>query len=98
MKKVIYILTFLLGAFSMAQSQSLFDEGNDLYNNGKYTEAIQKYEAILNNGQHSAEIYFNLGNANYKLNKIAPSIFYHQEICSNHLYYKDPVEVYLLQG
>ena len=57
----------------------LFEEGNTLYNDGKYSEAIVKYEAILKEGQHSTEVYFNLGNAHYKLNNIAPSIFYYEK-------------------
>lgn len=79
MKKVLYILTFITSVLGSAQNQSLFEEANDLYNNGKYSEAIQKYEAILNNGEHSSEVYFNLGNSHYKLNNIAPSIFYYEK-------------------
>ncbi len=79
MKKVLYILTFLFCTISVAQNNPLFDEANTFYNNGKYTEAIQKYEAVLNSGQHSADLYFNLGNAHYKLNHIAPSIYYYEK-------------------
>ena len=79
MKQLLYILTFLFCTFSVAQNNALFDEANTFYNNGKYAEAIQKYEAVLTSGQHSAEVYFNLGNAHYKLNHIAPSIFYYEK-------------------
>ncbi len=34
---------------------------------------------ILDKGEHSAELYFNLGNAYYKLNQIAPSIYYYEK-------------------
>ncbi len=63
----------------MAQSKSSFEEGNTLYSDGKYNEAIEKYEEVLNSGLHSAEVYFNLGNAHYKLNRIAPSIYYYEK-------------------
>lgn len=79
MKQVLYIITFLFCTITVAQNNALFDEANTFYNNGKYTEAIQKYEAILKTGQHSAEVYFNLGNAYYKLNHIAPSIYYYEK-------------------
>ena len=79
MKKFFYILTILFCTISFAQNNVLFDEANTFYNNGKYSEAIQKYEAVLNSGQHSAELYFNLGNAHYKLNNIAPSIYYYEK-------------------
>ncbi len=79
MKKVLYILTFLFCTITVAQNNALFDEANTFYNSGKYTEAVQKYEAVISSGQHSSEIYFNLGNAHYKLNHIAPSIYYYEK-------------------
>jgi tetratricopeptide (TPR) repeat protein len=81
MKKtlVFYILTLLLTSNLLSQNKQLFDEGNTLYSDGKYQEAIDKYQAVLDSGVHSAEVYFNLGNAHYKLNHIAPSIFYYEK-------------------
>ncbi|HNQ27943.1 MAG TPA: tetratricopeptide repeat protein, partial [Aquaticitalea sp.] len=38
-----------------------------------------KYETILKDGKQSAELYFNLGNAHYKLDHIAPSIYYYEK-------------------
>ncbi|MGB6267678.1 MAG: SH3 domain-containing protein, partial [Olleya sp.] len=43
------------------------------------SEAITKYESILDTKQHSADLYYNLGNAHYKLNNIAPSIYYYEK-------------------
>ncbi|WP_452230429.1 MULTISPECIES: tetratricopeptide repeat protein [unclassified Lacinutrix] len=79
MKQLIYILFLLLSTLSVAQSNTLFEEGNTLYNEGKFSEAITKYESILDAKKHSASLYFNLGNAHYKLNNIAPSIFYFEK-------------------
>ncbi|WP_405574140.1 tetratricopeptide repeat protein [Winogradskyella sp. Asnod2-B02-A] len=76
------IIILLMCCFSMtgfSQNDTVFNEANTLYNNGKYAEAIDKYESILDTNQHSAELYFNLGNANYKLNNIAPSIYYYEK-------------------
>jgi tetratricopeptide (TPR) repeat protein len=72
MKKLLYIL-LLLSQISWAQSA--FEQGNDLYRKGNYAEAIKRYESILKEGQESAELYFNMGNAYYKLNKTAPAIY-----------------------
>lgn len=79
MKKTIYILIFFISVVTFSQNQSLFEKANALYNDGKYAEAIDDYTAILETGNHSAELYFNLGNANYKLNNIAPSIYYYEK-------------------
>ncbi|WNH14148.1 tetratricopeptide repeat protein [Thalassobellus suaedae] len=79
MKQLIYIILFLLSFSGFSQNHALFDKANALYNEGKYAEAIDNYSAILKSGNHSAELYFNLANANYKLNNIAPSIYYYEK-------------------
>ena len=30
-------------------------------------------------GKHSADLYYNLGNANYRLNKVAESVYYFEK-------------------
>lgn len=51
-----------------------FIRANQLYLDGSYEEAIIVYEKVLNSGYHSAALYYNLGNAYYRSNKIPPSI------------------------
>ncbi|MEN3323630.1 tetratricopeptide repeat protein [Mariniflexile soesokkakense] len=79
MKKLFYILSFLFSFVLFAQNEVIFEQANALYNAGKYGEAIDKYKTILDTKNHSAELYFNLGNAHYKLNNIAPSIYYYEK-------------------
>ena len=79
MKITTYILTLLVGVLAFAQNDQLFEEGNSLYNDVSYTAALEKYQAILESGEHSAELYFNIANAHYKLNNIAPSIYYFEK-------------------
>ncbi|MEP3837546.1 MAG: tetratricopeptide repeat protein [Algibacter sp.] len=79
MKKILYILSLLLSFGIFAQNQTVFEKANNLYNQGKYAEAIDNYSMILDTEKHSAELYFNLANAHYKLNNIAPSIFYYEK-------------------
>ncbi|WP_299394583.1 tetratricopeptide repeat protein [uncultured Gelidibacter sp.] len=79
MKHFVYILTFLIGTLGFGQNEALFEQANDLYNKGDFEQAISKYEAIIDAGEHSAAVYFNLGNAHYKLNHIAPSIYYYEK-------------------
>ncbi|WAC00891.1 tetratricopeptide repeat protein [Lacinutrix neustonica] len=78
MKKVIYIFLFFCGLLS-AQNEVLFDQANTLYNEGKFVEALDKYETILKGDNHSAALYFNMANTHYKLNHIAPSIYYYEK-------------------
>ncbi|MGB5419524.1 tetratricopeptide repeat protein [Algibacter sp.] len=79
MKKLLYILSFLFSFGILAQNQTLFEKANALYNEGKYAEAIDDYRSILETGKHSADLYYNLANAHYKLNNIAPSIYYYEK-------------------
>ncbi len=72
MKKFIYLLLLLSQPF---WGQSGFQKGNQLYQKGNYEKAIVAYESILKSGQESSDLYYNLGNSYYKLNKAAPAIF-----------------------
>lgn len=79
MKRHVFVFIFLLSTFGFGQNTALFEKGNSLYNQGQYEEAIDVYKTILETKTHSAELYYNLGNAYYKLNKVAPSIFYFEK-------------------
>ena len=79
MKQLFYIFFVLVSTTSFAQNETLFDQANTFYNEGNYTEALDKYMAVLDSGEHSAELYFNIANAHYKLNHIAPSIYYYEK-------------------
>ncbi|AOW08624.1 tetratricopeptide repeat protein [Flavobacterium gilvum] len=76
MKNIFYILLLTTQVFF---GQSGFKKGNDLYQNAKYAEAAQAYEAVLEGNQESAELYFNLGNCYYKLHQIAPAIYNYEK-------------------
>ncbi len=79
MRNILFIVSFLFSSLLWPQNETIFNQANTLYNEGKYAEAIDKYTTILKSGKHSAELYFNLGNANYKLNNIAHSIYYYEK-------------------
>ena len=79
MRITINILIFFCVMLSFGQNKSSFDRANELYNEGNYTEAIELYQSILDTEVHSSELYYNLANAHYKLNHIAPSIYYYEK-------------------
>ena len=55
--------------------ENLFYEGNTHMIAENYHDAVQVYETILNLGYKSSELYYNLGNAYYRLNFIGQSIW-----------------------
>ena len=76
MKNIVYLFLFITQVF-FAQS---FEKGNAMYQRGNYQEAIQAYEGVIKeNKQESAELYFNLANSYYKLNKVAPAIYNYEK-------------------
>lgn len=79
MKKFCNILFLLIGLLVTAQENALFNNATAAYNDGDYEKAIGFYNSILEEGQHSASLYFNLGNSYYKLNDIAQSIYYYEK-------------------
>ena len=79
MRVVLILFIICFSSLGFSQANDAFEKANSLYNDGKYAEAIDNYKSILNSGVHSSELYFNLGNAHYKLNNIAPSIFYYEK-------------------
>ena len=79
MKKILIILLLVQGLGATAQNEAVFNNATTAYNEGQYEKAIENYLEILEKGQHSAELYFNLGNCYYKLNQIAPSIYYYEK-------------------
>ncbi len=57
-----------------ANLDSLLLAANSSYTSGKYDDAVKAYEAILYQGYESDQVYFNLGNAYFKLKNIPASI------------------------
>ncbi|MDG2371764.1 MAG: tetratricopeptide repeat protein [Flavobacteriaceae bacterium] len=79
MKNSIYIvLLFFKIGFSQT-SALLFEKGNELYNKGEFELAINEYNKILENDIHSNELYFNMANCYYRLNRVAESNYYFEK-------------------
>ena len=79
-RKSIFIIVCLVCCFrGLGQSEVLFQKATEAYNTGEYQKAIDLYSDILENGKHSAELYFNLGNCHYKLDEIGPSIYFYEK-------------------
>ncbi len=81
MKKLIILCCFFFSGsiFSQTENELNFKSAVELYNNGNYNEAVNLFIEIINNGEHSDALYFNLGNSYYKLNDIPNSIYYFEK-------------------
>jgi tetratricopeptide (TPR) repeat protein len=64
-----------VGGFATGEdARSTFDQGNRLYEEGKFAEAAAAYEKILQGGRSSPAVYFNLGNALFKSGRVGRAI------------------------
>jgi len=80
MKNIVYIIVFFfIGTVFGQEPDALFKKATQAYNDGNYEIAIENYKQILEQDQVSAALYYNLANAHYKLNHVAPSIYYYEK-------------------
>jgi tetratricopeptide (TPR) repeat protein len=82
MRKLINILCLLLIFTDLVSSQAVdtyFKQGNKAYSEGNYQNAVDDYLKVIAGGVESGEVFFNLGNAYYKLNQIGRSILYYEK-------------------
>ncbi len=82
MKKLLFI-SFILqisAVFLTAKSSDHYYnialQGNQQYEAGNYDSALTLYSSLVNANFSSANLYYNLGNTHYKLNELAPAIYY----------------------
>jgi len=79
-KFLLVVVTFILSSTTQTQkTELLFKAGNEHYAQGRFQEAIDAYKTILDLKVESAAVYFNLANAHYKLNNIAPTVYYYEK-------------------
>jgi len=95
MKKIIFIICILC-SINIKADDSLFINANKDYANESYSEAIKKYESIINSNLESAELYYNLGNCYYKTEQIHKAIYYYEKTLKYNSDFNDASENILL--
>lgn len=83
MKRIIMIIILgwsLTGGLLMAiGNDSLYHNGNALYEEGNYEEALGIYHQLVQEGKESADLYYNMGNAAYRSNSIGYAVLYYEK-------------------
>lgn len=75
---LLFGLLWLSSSVSAATTDELFQQGNSFYEAGKYAEAISAYQQILDSGLRNGYVYYNLGNALLKQNRIGEAILQYE--------------------
>lgn len=74
MRHKLYIVLIAIMATVLPLQGATMAEADKLYTAGNYSEAAAQYQSILETGKESADLYYNLGNAYYRMGKIADAI------------------------
>jgi tetratricopeptide (TPR) repeat protein len=86
MKKIsIYIIllcTALFASFEAKATPNALEQweiGNKAYVDGRYSEAVEAYNSILESGKYSMKLYYNLANAYFKLGEMGKAILFYNK-------------------
>ena len=56
-----------------------FDQGNEFYRLGQYSEAVETYHQAIDGGFTSGALLYNLGNAYFRLDELGQAIRYYEK-------------------
>ena len=81
MRKYIYIAALLVLSLHVFadENMAIIEKANQQYSKELYNEAITLYEQVIESGLESYELYYNLGNAYFKVNDIPSAILYYEK-------------------
>ncbi|MDB6109938.1 MAG: tetratricopeptide repeat protein [Pedosphaera sp.] len=71
---MVFLLLLAVGPIRAADLSASFEQANKLYEEGKFAAAVDAYNTLLETGRASTAIYFNRGNAFFKLGQVGRAI------------------------
>jgi len=77
--KIILLMIFISLSIAKADVKSVMQKGNVYYKNNQYQLAIDEYDKLIKQGYEGTSLYYNLGNAHYRLGKIGYAILYYEK-------------------
>ncbi|MFH1760928.1 MAG: tetratricopeptide repeat protein [bacterium] len=83
--KILLSVMIFLGIFCIAinpvralSSEQIFSQANQAYAEGDYSRGAKLYQEIINQGRENGNIYYNLGNAYFKLGQKGKALVNYQ--------------------
>lgn len=73
------LLALVTSTFANEELSVVFKKGNEAYSNEQFQKADSLYSIIESEGYYSSELFFNMGNTNYKLENIPETIYYYEK-------------------
>ncbi|MBO4774326.1 MAG: tetratricopeptide repeat protein, partial [Bacteroidales bacterium] len=68
----------LAGPVMAGSDGELWQEANDAYRRKDYGTAVSLYEKLIANEAVSADLYYNMGNACYRLNRLGEALLWYE--------------------
>jgi len=80
MRFISLLFLILIPIFILAQdNETVFNAANEDYKNGQFDPAITKYLQILESGEVSPSLHFNLGNSYYKKGELGYAVLHYEK-------------------
>ncbi len=77
--KILLLYIFILLTAAKADVNSAMQKGNELFKNKQYQLAIDEYDKLIKQGYEGTSLYYNVGNAHYRLGKVGYAILYYEK-------------------
>lgn len=79
MKRILYLILFLIPALSFANVQDEMSRAEALYEQQNYDSVLCIYKTLIDQDYESADLYYNLANAYFKKNELAYAILFYEK-------------------
>jgi tetratricopeptide (TPR) repeat protein len=76
---VILSLAFSVKVYAQQDAERWFEQANAAYNAGSYDTALMLYDQVVATELESVPLYFNMGNAYYKMREYPMAIYYYEK-------------------
>lgn len=73
------LLSIFVWNFANASENETWDLANEHFSNQEFKKAIEQFKVLEDSGFVSANLFYNLGNAYFKTNRIGKSILYYEK-------------------
>lgn len=80
--RMLIVLLLALGSFRAVAGE--WENANQAYDQGKFTEAKGAYEKMIEAGAGNANVYYNLANADFRLGAAGPAILNYERALALH--------------
>ncbi len=70
----IYLSWIIVPICAIAKESQIYNKANQMYRSNQFEEAAVLYESLVAKGIHHADVFYNLGNTCFRLNKIGLTI------------------------